>query len=50
MVTLSKEGYSGRAIAKKLQISVCAVQGILKKARETGAVKDVLCVRAHSWL
>ena len=40
MVTLSKEGYSGRAIAKKLQISVCAVQGILKKARETGAVKD----------
>ena len=36
MVTLSKEDYSGRAIARKLKISVCGVQAILT----TGTVKD----------
>ena len=36
MVTLSKEGYSGRAIARKLKISVCGVQATLT----TGTVKD----------
>ena len=40
VVTLSKEHYSGRAIAKKLRISNCAVQKILKKVEETGTVKD----------
>ena len=39
VVTLSKEGYSGRAIAKSCK-SVCVVQEILKKARETGTVKS----------
>ena len=40
MVTLSEEGYSGRAIARKQKISLCAVQEIIKKARETGSVND----------
>ena len=40
MVTLSKEDYSGHAIARKLKISLCAVQKILKKVQETGTVKD----------
>ena len=40
VVTLSKEWYSGRAIASKLKISLCAVQEIIKKAKETGTVKD----------
>ena len=34
------EGYSGHAIARKLKISVHGVQAILKKAAETGNVKD----------
>ena len=40
MVTLSGEGYSQRGIAKKLKISLCAVQNILKKKEETGKVAD----------
>lgn len=40
VVTLDKENYSGRAIAKKLKVSNCAVQEILKKVKETGSVKD----------
>lgn len=40
IVTLSKEKYSGRAIAKKMKVSLCAVQQILKKEKETGSVKD----------
>ena len=40
MVTLCDEGYSQRNIAKKLKISLCAVQSILKKKRETGTVAD----------
>ena len=41
VVTLSKEGYSGGAIsARKLKISVCGVQAILRKALTTGMVKD----------
>lgn len=40
MVALSEEGYSARAIAKKKNISVCAVQEILKKNLETGSVGD----------
>ena len=40
VVTLSKEKYTGRAIARRLKISLCAVQKILKKVCETGTVKD----------
>ena len=40
VVTLCDEGYSQRNIAKKLKISLCAVQSILKKKRETGTVAD----------
>ena len=40
VVTLSEEGYSLRAIARKLLISICAVQGIIRKVMETGSVKD----------
>ena len=40
VVTLSGEGYSGRAIARKLKISVHGVQAILQKSAETGTVKD----------
>jgi len=40
VVTLSKENYSGRAIAKKLKISLCGVQEILKKHKENGCVRD----------
>ena len=40
VVTLSEEGYSGCAIARKLKISFCTVQGIIKKVTETGSVKD----------
>ena len=40
MVTLSGEGYFQRGIAKKLKISLCAVQNILKKKEETGKVAD----------
>ena len=40
VVTLKKEGYSQRDIARKEKISLCAVQEeILKKKRETGTVK-----------
>ena len=39
VVTVKKEGYSQRAIARKQKISLCAVQ-ILKKKRKTGTVKD----------
>ena len=40
VVTLSGEGYSGCAMTRKLKISVHGVQVILKKAAETGNVKD----------
>ncbi len=40
VVTLSKENYSGRAIAKKLKISLCGVQEILKKHKENGCVRN----------
>jgi len=40
VVTKSKENYSGRATARKLKISLCAVQGILKKDKENGSVID----------
>ena len=40
VVTLSGEGYSQRGIPKKLKISLCAVQNILKKKEETGKVAD----------
>ena len=39
VVTLEKERYRQRAIARKQKISVCAVQEILKKKEETGTVK-----------
>ena len=37
VVTLSKENYSGHAIATKLKISICAMQKILQ---DTGTVTD----------
>ena len=40
VVTLSKEKYTGHTIARRLKISLCAVQKILKKVCETGTVKD----------
>ena len=40
VVTLNKENYSCRAIAKKLKVSYCAVHEILKKVKETGSVRD----------
>ena len=40
VVTLSTEQYSGCAMAKKLKISLCAVQEIFKKAQETGTIRD----------
>ena len=40
IVTLSKEEYNGCAMAKKMKVSLCAVQQILKKEKETGSVKD----------
>ena len=40
VVTLEKEGYSKRAIARKHKISRSAVLEILKKAKETSTVKD----------
>ena len=40
VVILSKEGYSGRAIARKFKISVCGVQAILRMALTTGTVED----------
>ena len=40
VVTFSKEKYTGCAIARRLKISLCAVQKILKKVCETGTVKD----------
>ena len=40
VVTLSEEGYSCRSIARRQKISLCAVQGILRKKSETGTVKD----------
>ena len=40
VVTLEKERYRQRAIARKQKISVCAVQEILKKKEETGTVED----------
>ena len=40
VVILSKEGYSGHAIARKHKISVCGVQAILRKALTTGTVED----------
>ena len=40
VVTLEKEGYSKRAIDRNRKIRLCAVQEILKKAKETGTVKD----------
>ena len=39
VVTLNKENYSCRAIAKKLKVSYCAVHEILKKVKETGSVR-----------
>ncbi len=40
VVTLSEEGYSQRAIAARLKVSLCAVQNILTKKEETGSVRD----------
>ena len=40
VVTLKKEGYVQRAIARKQKISLWAVQEILKKKRETDTMKD----------
>ena len=40
VVTLGEEGYSQRQIARKLKVSLCAVQGIIKKNKQTGSVRD----------
>ena len=40
VVTLEKEGYRQRAIARRQKISLCAGQEIPKKKEETGTVKD----------
>ena len=41
MVTLRGEGYL-RKIAKKLKVSLCEVQNIIRKKEETGSVKDIM--------
>ncbi len=40
VVTLSEEGYSQRALAARQKVSLCAVQNILTKKKETGSVRD----------
>ena len=40
VVALHDEGYSGRAIARKLKIRPYTVQEIIKKVEETGTVRD----------
>ena len=42
VVTLRGEGYLMRKIAKKLKVSLCAVQNIIRKKKETGSVKDIM--------
>ena len=39
-VTLNKENYLGKDRAKKLKMSLCSVQAILKKGKENESVRD----------
>ena len=41
MLTLNKENYSGRDRAKKLKMSLCSVQVILKKDKEREISQDL---------
>ena len=42
MVTLRGKGYLRRKIAKKLKVSLCAMQNIIRKKKETASVKDIM--------
>ena len=47
VVTLSGEGYSQRGIAKKLKISLCAVQKRKKRQKKLQTGKDLVDPEPH---